>query len=122
MRRLTDQEGQRLQQVVRWGSTGSVRYRRVMMVFASAGPSRTVLGFTGLEPEPGAAPPRWKQPVGPAGFRPEKAPPAEQEPAPDADAAAGRARRGRVEAARTALAEAQGEAPRKSGRTGLVRR
>ncbi|MFF4448699.1 hypothetical protein [Streptomyces sp. NPDC001502] len=71
----------------------------------------TVLGFSGLEPEPGAAPPRWKQP-GPAGSRSEKVPPAEPEPAPDADAAAGRARHGRVEAARTALAEAQGEAER----------
>ncbi|MCX5308152.1 hypothetical protein OG304_32640 [Streptomyces sp. NBC_00160] len=47
-----------------------------------------VSGFTGLEPEPGAAPPRRKQP-GPAGSRPE-----------------------RVEAARTALAEARGEVER----------
>ncbi|MFI8392708.1 hypothetical protein [Streptomyces sp. NPDC085540] len=69
-----------------------------------------VSGFTSLEPEPGVAPPRSKQPVGPAGSRSEKAPPAEPAPTPDADAAAGRARHGRVEAARTALAEAQGEA------------
>ncbi|MEU7600472.1 hypothetical protein [Streptomyces sp. NPDC041003] len=71
-----------------------------------------VSGFTGLEPEPGAAPPPAKQPVGPAGSRSEKTPPSEPEPAPDADAAAGRARRERVEAARTVLAEAQGEAER----------
>ncbi|MEU1450111.1 MULTISPECIES: hypothetical protein [Streptomyces] len=30
MRRLTDQEGQRLQQIVRQGSTSSVRYRRAV--------------------------------------------------------------------------------------------
>ncbi|MCX4808548.1 hypothetical protein OG594_44390 [Streptomyces sp. NBC_01214] len=77
-----------------------------------------VSGFTGLEPDPGVAPPRWKQPVGPAGSRSETVPPAEPAPAPapapapDADAAAGRARYGRVEAARTALVEAQGEAER----------
>ncbi|MFG2487594.1 hypothetical protein ACGFSI_33170 [Streptomyces virginiae] len=70
-----------------------------------------VSGFTGLEPEPGAAPPRRKQP-GPAGSRSEKAPPAAPEPTPDVDADAARARHGRVEAARRALAEAQGEAER----------
>ncbi|WUJ57182.1 hypothetical protein OHB25_03955 [Streptomyces mirabilis] len=37
MRRLTDQEGQKLQQIVRRGSTNSVRYRRAMMLLASAG-------------------------------------------------------------------------------------
>ncbi|GHB53700.1 hypothetical protein GCM10010306_054050 [Streptomyces umbrinus] len=37
VRRLTDQEGQRLQQIVRRGSTISVRYRRAMMLLASAG-------------------------------------------------------------------------------------
>jgi transposase len=37
VRRLTDQEGQRLQQIVRRGSTSSVRYRRAMMLLASAG-------------------------------------------------------------------------------------
>jgi transposase len=37
VRRLTDQEGQRLQQIVRRGSTGTVRYRRAMMLLASAG-------------------------------------------------------------------------------------
>jgi transposase len=40
VRRLTDQEGQRLQQIVRRGSTNSVRYRRAMMVLASAGGNR----------------------------------------------------------------------------------
>lgn len=40
VRRLTDQEGQRLQQIVRRGSTSSVRYRRAMMVLASAGGNR----------------------------------------------------------------------------------
>jgi transposase len=37
VRRLTDQEGQKLQQIVRRGSTSSVRYRRAMIVLASAG-------------------------------------------------------------------------------------
>ncbi|TCO41078.1 hypothetical protein, partial [Actinocrispum wychmicini] len=32
VRRLTDQEGQKLQQIVRRGSTNSVRYRRAMML------------------------------------------------------------------------------------------
>lgn len=40
VRRLTDQEGQKLQQIVRRGSTSSVRYRRVMMLRASAGGNR----------------------------------------------------------------------------------
>jgi transposase len=40
VRRLTDQEGQRLQQIVRRGSTSSVRYRRAMMLLASAGRNR----------------------------------------------------------------------------------
>ncbi|WP_228543760.1 hypothetical protein [Micromonospora sp. S-DT3-3-22] len=40
VRRLTDQEGQKLQQIVRRGSTSSVRYRRVMMLLASAGGNR----------------------------------------------------------------------------------
>ncbi|WP_260479154.1 helix-turn-helix domain-containing protein [Kibdelosporangium aridum] len=40
VRRLTDQEGQRLQQIVRRGSTGSVRLRRAMMILASAGGNR----------------------------------------------------------------------------------
>ncbi|MFE6839676.1 hypothetical protein ACFVFI_33245 [Streptomyces sp. NPDC057705] len=71
-----------------------------------------VSGFTGLEPEPGTAPPRRKQPVDPAGSRSEKVPPSEPASAPDTDAAAGRARRERVEAARTVLAEAQREAER----------
>ncbi|MFF4213665.1 helix-turn-helix domain-containing protein [Streptomyces sp. NPDC001796] len=40
VRRSTDQEGQKLQQIVRLGSTGSVRYRRAMMLLASAGGNR----------------------------------------------------------------------------------
>lgn len=40
VRRLTDQEGQKLQQIVRRGSTSSVRYRRAMMLLASAGGNR----------------------------------------------------------------------------------
>ncbi len=38
--RLTDQEGQKLQQIVRRGSSSSVRYRRAMMLLASAGGNR----------------------------------------------------------------------------------
>lgn len=40
VRRLTDQEGQKLQQIVRRGSTSTVRYRRAMMLLASAGGNR----------------------------------------------------------------------------------
>ncbi|MFB8173378.1 IS630 family transposase [Kitasatospora purpeofusca] len=40
VRRPTDQEGQRLQQIVRRGSTSSVRHRRAMMLLASAGGNR----------------------------------------------------------------------------------
>lgn len=40
VRRLTDQEGQKLQQVVRRGSARSLRYRRAMMLLASAGGNR----------------------------------------------------------------------------------
>ncbi|MGX1916258.1 IS630 family transposase [Streptomyces phaeochromogenes] len=40
VRRLTDQEGQKLQQIVRRGSASSVRYRRAMMLLASAGGNR----------------------------------------------------------------------------------
>jgi transposase len=39
-RRLTDQEGQRLQQIVRRGSVSTVRYRRAMMILASASGNR----------------------------------------------------------------------------------
>jgi hypothetical protein len=35
-RRLTDQEGSRLQQIVRRGKDGSVRVRRAMIIMASA--------------------------------------------------------------------------------------
>jgi hypothetical protein len=40
VRRPTDQEGQKLQQIVRRGSTNSVGYRRAMMLLASAGGNR----------------------------------------------------------------------------------
>lgn len=40
MRRLTDQEEHKLQQIVRRGSASSVRYRRAMMLLASAGGNR----------------------------------------------------------------------------------
>src|SRR6478735_9242927 len=40
VRRLTDQEGQNLQQIVRRGSTSSVRYRRAMMLLVAAGGNR----------------------------------------------------------------------------------
>jgi transposase len=40
VRRPTDQEGQKLQRIVRRGSTSSVRYRRAMMLLASAGGNR----------------------------------------------------------------------------------
>ncbi|MFJ8098749.1 IS630 family transposase [Streptomyces griseofuscus] len=40
MRRLTDQEGQKLQQIVRRGGTSSVHYRRAMTLLASAGGNR----------------------------------------------------------------------------------
>ncbi|MFJ5927636.1 IS630 family transposase [Kitasatospora sp. NPDC092948] len=40
VRRLTDHEGQQLQRIVRRGSTSSVRYRRAMMLLASAGGNR----------------------------------------------------------------------------------
>ncbi len=37
VRRLTEQEGQKLQRIVRRGSTSAVRFRRAMMLLASAG-------------------------------------------------------------------------------------
>lgn len=37
VRRIADYEGQKLQQIVRRGSTNSVRYRRAMILLASAG-------------------------------------------------------------------------------------
>lgn len=39
-RRLTDQEGQQLQRIVRRGSTNTVRYRRAMRLLASTGGNR----------------------------------------------------------------------------------
>ncbi|MHA6758245.1 IS630 family transposase [Streptacidiphilus sp. PAMC 29251] len=40
VRRLSDQEGQKLQQIVRRGTMNTVRYRRAMMLLASAGGNR----------------------------------------------------------------------------------
>ncbi|MFI0218598.1 helix-turn-helix domain-containing protein [Streptomyces lydicus] len=40
VRRLTDQEGQQLQRIVRRGSTNTVRYRRAMRLLGSAGGNR----------------------------------------------------------------------------------
>jgi transposase len=40
IRRLTDQEGQQLPRIVRGGSTNTVRYRRAMLLLASAGGNR----------------------------------------------------------------------------------
>ncbi|MDH6489189.1 transposase [Streptomyces sp. SAI-127] len=40
VRRLTDQEGQKVQQIVRRGSTSTVRYHRAMMLLASSGGNR----------------------------------------------------------------------------------
>jgi len=37
VRRLTEQAGQKLQRIVRRGSTSTVRFRRAMMLLASAG-------------------------------------------------------------------------------------
>ncbi|MFD5148816.1 hypothetical protein [Streptomyces sp. NPDC058401] len=59
-------------------------------------------GFTGLEPQPGAAPPK---PAGPA-------PAPQRTPAPGAGGGAEQARRQRIEAAREELAEARAEADR----------
>ncbi|WP_309052373.1 hypothetical protein [Streptomyces sp.] len=39
VRRLAEKEGQKLQHIVRWGSTSSVRFQRAMMLLASAGGS-----------------------------------------------------------------------------------
>jgi hypothetical protein len=50
VRRLTDQEGQRLHQIVRRGSTSTVRYRRAMMILASAGGNRVSVDATSLLP------------------------------------------------------------------------
>ena len=43
VRRPTDQEGQKLQRIVRRGSTNSVRYRRAMMLLAPAGGNRVLV-------------------------------------------------------------------------------
>lgn len=71
-----------------------------------------VSGFTGLEPLPGAAPPRREQPAA-AGPRSRPVPSPEPGQALDAAAvAAARARRERVAAARTELTETEAEAER----------
>ncbi|MDD9375093.1 hypothetical protein M8Z33_00050 [Streptomyces sp. ZAF1911] len=73
----------------------------------------TVSGFTGLEPLPGAARPRQKQPGDSAGSRSPTVPFLAPAGAPDRGVpAAGRARRERLEAARRNLAEAEAEADR----------
>lgn len=68
-----------------------------------------VMGFTGLEPQPGAAPPRSTRAPEPAGPAPERVRP---DADADADARAAQARRERVEAARAEAAEARAEAER----------
>ena len=47
-RRLSDQEGQRLQQIVRRGKHGSIRVRRAMIIMASASgtPARRSRGWS----------------------------------------------------------------------------
>ncbi|MCX4775591.1 hypothetical protein [Streptomyces sp. NBC_01264] len=72
-------------------------------------------GFAGLEPQPGAAPPRSMQPPpagSPTGHRPPPAPAPAPDADADADAATARARRERVEAAEGELAEARAEVER----------
>lgn len=49
VRRLTDQEGRRPQQIVGRGSTSSVRYRRAMMLSASADGNRVPVTIAGVE-------------------------------------------------------------------------
>ena len=47
--RVTDQEGQKLRQIVRRGNISSVRFRRAMMLLASAGGNRVpVRGEKGI--------------------------------------------------------------------------
>ncbi|SFT27727.1 Winged helix-turn helix [Streptomyces sp. ok210] len=43
VRRLTDEEGQRQQRIVRRGSISSVRYRRATMLLASVGGNRVLV-------------------------------------------------------------------------------
>ncbi|MFE4258147.1 hypothetical protein [Streptomyces sp. NPDC056883] len=88
-----------------------------------AKPPEATSGFTGLEPLPGAAPPRREQPA--AAPRTQPVPSPERGQCPDAGAAAARAHRERMAEARTELREAGAEAerleagqpPRRSGRT-----
>ena len=49
-RRLTDQEGQRLQQIVRRGKHESVRVRRAMIIMASASGTLVPGGSPGWSP------------------------------------------------------------------------
>ncbi|GGZ99013.1 hypothetical protein GCM10010371_68200 [Streptomyces subrutilus] len=87
-----------------------------------------VSGFAGLEPQPGAAPPRGKRPVKSTGSRAEHAPAAapSRVTEPDADLAASRARRQRADAARAASDEARAGAERltevQAATQGLVER
>ncbi len=43
VRRLTEQEGQKLQHIVRRGSTNSVRFRRAMMLASASGSTVPVI-------------------------------------------------------------------------------
>ncbi|RBQ15416.1 transposase [Spongiactinospora rosea] len=54
VRRLMDHEGQKLQRIVRRGSTSSVRYRRAMMLLASA--ARNTLPVIACPVQPMRAP------------------------------------------------------------------
>jgi len=61
-RRLTDEEGRRLQQIVRRGKHGSVRVRRVMIIMASASGTRvpSIARLVAADgPGPGRSPPTW---------------------------------------------------------------
>lgn len=62
VRRLTDQEGQKLQQIVRRGSTSSVRFRHAMLLLASAGGNRVPVIAQLVQP---MRTPSKPQPVGP---------------------------------------------------------
>jgi transposase len=50
-RRLTDQDGQRLQQIVRRGEHGSIRVRRTMIIMASASgtPAPVIAGLVAAD-------------------------------------------------------------------------
>jgi hypothetical protein len=61
VRRLTDQEGQQLQRIARRGSTSSVRYRRAVMLLASAGGNRVPVIAQLVQARRGHCPPRDPQ-------------------------------------------------------------